>query len=314
MCLWGCRHGAIYSATHELEALARNWNFVLRRNAFVERLEPNPAGGYFLRYRDVNEPAGEYQTQTAACVLLAAGTIGSAILAIDALGLHGRSHPILLHPAMAFAFVLPSRVGTKEEQKGFALGQLAYHLDFGGPSHDYAFGIIFSPEGLLASELASHMPLSRPAAAAAARALLPAMMLANCYMPSDYAEGIISCWRDGKGHRAAVRGRVLPTFGKRFAQARRIVARGFARLGAYLLPGGTKGAELGSDGHYAGAIPMSAEPRPLSSTADGEVRGLPNVFAVDGASLPRLTGKHPTLTIMANADRIARGLVARFNR
>jgi choline dehydrogenase-like flavoprotein len=312
MCLWGCRHGAIYSAAHELNALTRNHNFVLRRYAFVERLEPNRDGGYFLQYRDLEQPGEGYQTQTAPCVLLAAGTIGSAILAIDALGLFNRPHPILLHPAMGFAFLLPSRIGTAEEENGFALGQLAYRVDFGGLPHDYAFGVVFSAEGLLASELTRHMPLSRPAAAAAARALLPGMMLANCYLPSDYADATISCRRDGEVRRAEISGRVLPSFEKRFGQVRNIMRKAFGHLGAYLLPGGAQRAELGSDGHYAGAIPMTVERRPLSSTEAGEVRGLPNVFSVDGASLPRLTGKHPTFTIMANADRISRRLAARL--
>ncbi|WP_235047360.1 GMC oxidoreductase [Vibrio mimicus] len=38
----------------------------------------------------------------------------------------------------------------------------------------------------------------------------------------------------------------------------------------------------------------------------GEVSGLENVYLVDGSSLPNLTEKSHTLTIMANADRIAR--------
>lgn len=313
MCLWGCRQNAIYSATYDVTALCRKPNFVLRRGAFVEHIVPLAQGGYTLHFRDVDQPGTECVTLAAARVMLAAGAIGSAILAIDALGLHGKAQPILLHPAMAFAFVLPSRVGAPEEERGFALGQLAYRIDFGGAPHDYAFGVVFSAEGLLASDLTQYIPLSRPAAAATARALLPALLVANCYVPSDCAEGTITCWRDSEGRHTAVRGRLLPTFDKRFAQVRRSLSRGFARLGAYLLPGSAKRAELGSDGHYVGAIPMNVEPRVLSSTVDGEVRGLPHVFAVDGASLPRLTGKHPTLTIMANADRIARGLVERLS-
>jgi hypothetical protein len=41
---------------------------------------------------------------------------------------------------------------------------------------------------------------------------------------------------------------------------------------------------------------------------DGQIAGLPGIYAVDGASLPLLPAKAHTLTVMANADRIARGL------
>jgi choline dehydrogenase-like flavoprotein len=310
-CLWGCPHGAIYSAQHDLEALTRKPNFEWRRGFFVQRIAPLAAGGYALHGRDLDRANGGELKQTATRVLLAAGTIGSGILALDALGLHGAPQPILLHPAMRFAFVLPPRIAAPEEKLGFALGQLAYRIDFADDPQDYAFGITASAEGLLASEIAQYMPLSRPAAAAAVRALLPAMLVANCYLGSDHAKGSITSWREGDLRSATVHGRVLPTFDARFAQVKQALARGFRQLGAWLLPGGATRAELGSDGHYVGTIPMTTQERPLSSTPDGEVRGLPGLFAVDGASLPRLPGKHPTFTIMANADRIARGLLNR---
>jgi choline dehydrogenase-like flavoprotein len=40
------------------------------------------------------------------------------------------------------------------------------------------------------------------------------------------------------------------------------------------------------------------------------VAGLPGVHVVDGAALSDLPARHCTLTIMANADRIARLLAA----
>jgi choline dehydrogenase-like flavoprotein len=56
---------------------------------------------------------------------------------------------------------------------------------------------------------------------------------------------------------------------------------------------------------------MKACPEPGQTDAFGEVAGMPGVFAVDGASLPSLPAKSHTLTIMANADRIASHVATR---
>jgi choline dehydrogenase-like flavoprotein len=42
----------------------------------------------------------------------------------------------------------------------------------------------------------------------------------------------------------------------------------------------------------------------------GELNALPGVHVVDGSALSDLPARHCTLTIMANADRIARGIIA----
>jgi choline dehydrogenase-like flavoprotein len=38
----------------------------------------------------------------------------------------------------------------------------------------------------------------------------------------------------------------------------------------------------------------------------GQLRGLPGLHVADGSVLPRLSACHPTFTITANADRMAR--------
>jgi choline dehydrogenase-like flavoprotein len=68
----------------------------------------------------------------------------------------------------------------------------------------------------------------------------------------------------------------------------------------------------GSDIHYAGTLPMRQSPGLGETDQYGEVQGLENVHVVDGASLSLLPEKSHTLTIMANADRIARTLATRW--
>lgn len=75
-----------------------------------------------------------------------------------------------------------------------------------------------------------------------------------------------------------------------------------------MLPGSFVAGAPGADLHYAGTLPMRTHPMAHECHSTGEIAGLPGVYAIDGASLTLLPAKPHTLTIMANADRIASGL------
>ncbi|MBB2700924.1 UNVERIFIED_ORG: choline dehydrogenase-like flavoprotein [Rhizobium esperanzae] len=61
------------------------------------------------------------------------------------------------------------------------------------------------------------------------------------------------------------------------------------------------------DAHFASTLPMGAA-GPFGTSADGELNLHPGLPVVDGSILPDLSSKYITLTIMANADRIAHRL------
>jgi choline dehydrogenase-like flavoprotein len=58
--------------------------------------------------------------------------------------------------------------------------------------------------------------------------------------------------------------------------------------------------------HYAGTLPMRADPGRYQTSADGLLAGTKHVHIVDGACFSRLPAKNLTFTIMANALRIGR--------
>ena len=69
--------------------------------------------------------------------------------------------------------------------------------------------------------------------------------------------------------------------------------------------------------HLSGAHQMAScrmADRPQHGVVDpmGEVFGHPGMFITDGAAIPSSLGVNPSLTILANAERIADGLVARL--
>ncbi len=69
-------------------------------------------------------------------------------------------------------------------------------------------------------------------------------------------------------------------------------------------------AEAGASIHYAGTLAMSVDDRPLTTAPDGRLRGTSGVYVVDGSVLPELPAKPLTLTCMANARRVGRGVAS----
>ena len=73
-------------------------------------------------------------------------------------------------------------------------------------------------------------------------------------------------------------------------------------------------AEAGASIHYAGTLPMTSEDRALTTACDGRLRGTEGVYVVDGSVLAELPAKPLTLTCMANARRVGRGIAVDLKR
>ena len=62
---------------------------------------------------------------------------------------------------------------------------------------------------------------------------------------------------------------------------------------------------MGASVHYAGVLPMSASPAPLTCTRECRSNDFENLYFVDGTTFPFLPSKNLTFTLMANAARVA---------
>jgi choline dehydrogenase-like flavoprotein len=62
---------------------------------------------------------------------------------------------------------------------------------------------------------------------------------------------------------------------------------------------------MGASVHYAGTLPMSKKKVSLTTSKYCQSNDFPNLYFVDGTTFPYLPAKNITLTLMANAIRIA---------
>jgi hypothetical protein len=304
-CIWGCARRAIYSAMYDLETLDTKDGFHYGGKLFVESLL-RQTDGYILRIRPLDGTATfEYPARV---VILACGAIGTAKLVLEALGLIDRDIGFVSSPTAAFALWLPERLGAVVSREAFGLSQLSYTVQ-GGEDDSVAFGNLFGTDGLLTSEFMRYLPLSRPSAIRFMRLLSPSLLLGNCFLPGKFSDHSLALRSDGT---LLIRGGYRDTLFWFLADIKRRLTRVFMRYGIAVLPNSFKLTTPGEDVHYAATVPMRGVPEPHQAKPNGEVAGLAGVFVVDGAALTALPAKGHTLTIMANADRIARGIAAEW--
>ncbi|MDY7577614.1 FAD-dependent oxidoreductase [Herbaspirillum sp. RTI4] len=291
-CLYGCDRGALYSATDDLRALKKFTNFH-HLALVVDGIRKNADGwsidGQF-------EQVGK--TFSASKILLAAGTIASTRLALKTLDLQNPVR-LLSCPTAAFVLCLPSFFGAARTP-AFGFGQISFVLSL--REDVSALGATFATSGLPLSEFARYMPLRRRYGIDLLKSLLSSCVVGNLFLPGHLSDNQARLDQDGvlqiKGGYHHETDDLLTTAHARLRKA-------YRRLGAYMLPTSFTAGKPGGDIHYAGTLPMRKNPIPGESDASGQLFGLAGVYVVDGACLPVLPEKSHTLTIMANAHRIA---------
>ena len=304
-CLHGCSYGSIYTPAHDLAQLVTRPNFTYQQNVFVERVGVTEGGCrvWGRRYED-----GAPVEYSARAVFLACGAIGSGKLVLQALHLHDRDVPLLSLPQGAFALWFPERLGEATPPKFWGLTQLSFVFRQVPEVPNYAFGNIFSTSGLLRSEFIPYLPVGRRNALRILRLIMSSMLVGNVFLPGSLADNRMVVRQDGS---LKISGGYKPELDAFIDLVRRRLASALWHYGGVVLPGSFKLSPPGSDMHYAGTVPHRARPLAHQCHPNGEVAGLPRIYVVDGAALSSLPAKAHTLTIMANADKIARAFVHR---
>jgi len=307
LCMYGCERRAIYNAADDVRLLCADPRFTYSTGWFVTRIAAE-GSAFVLQATGLHD--GAKRQFFGDRVIVAAGTLGSTRLALDFLGAYDVDVPLLTTPVMAFALLLRENLMAVPVEGGFSLGQLAFTLKLagidGGPD---VFGSVFPTTGMLPTELYGRLPLLRPFARSFAAWLWPRLLVSACFFPGTYSNNSMRLQSNGE---TFIRGGYAGSLRAAVKQATRQLRTEFAQLGATLLPGTTKMSRPGEEMHYAGTLPMRERPGPYETDREGRIGGVDGIHVVDGTVLTALPAKSHTLTIMANADRIARLVAAKL--
>jgi choline dehydrogenase-like flavoprotein len=238
---------------------------------------------------------GEIIKKRAKHLLLGCGTQQTARLVLLNKNGVNKSLPFMDHPPTLLPLFIPRMFGSSFPDKSYPI-QLAATLCGDSPREMIS---LYYPGGLLRSDFLRDIPLPMNIASKLLPGLLGGMLVAQIWEPSKLFSGN-RLYLDAESnihidypYRSAYQryGKLLPAF---------------ARLGAFSLPSMAIVSPPGTGFHYAGCLPMRKTPTEFETHVNGLLWDSKRVRVIDASIFPSLPAKNHSLTLMANASRIAK--------
>lgn len=299
LCLYGCPYGLLYSSDQTVDQLLKTGHLTYRPGLVVHRLESHEGKVRIHAFKET----GKQQVIHASRVYLAAGAIASTGIVLRSLGLYDRTVPVKcsdLYYAPAFTpwcewgawnenLISLSQLMLEIFDKNLSKHQISVHL--------HGYNDLFLD--MLKNKLGPLNKLKEPFF----RSILGRLYVLFCFLHSDHSS-ILECGLKPDGN-LSVFGRENPESYKIYRKLRGKLYKKAGRTGIMLLPFYKKKRLPGTSMHFGGSFPMRTNPGSLQTDTLGRIEGLDSVHLVDASVFPTIPAGSYTLTIMANAYRIA---------
>jgi hypothetical protein len=265
--------------------------------------------GVNLTVLDMNN--GTRETYRAKRLMLCPGVLGTARLVMRSLP-NAERLPILCNPYSYVPMLDWRQMGRSMPARRSGMGQLVMFHDPDGRNADVAMAAMFSYRSLMLFRLVKEAPLNLSDGRALMQYLLSGITISGIHHPESGGDDrFLTMESDattptGDRMRATYRLSKEEKEGIRVREGRFFQA--FRSLGQWPLRKVDPG--MGSSIHYAGALPVSRQERPFSTSEEGRLHGTRSVWVGDASSFRYLPAKGISFTIMANAHRVARNLLA----
>lgn len=230
-------------------------------------------------------------------LLLGCGTMQTSRLVLLNKQQPGRALPFVDHPPTLLPIFFPASFGAPLPSQSYPI-QLIGTMQGFGKRDMMSF---YYPGGMLWSDLLPDIPLPLNAARSVLAAMMGGMLVAQIWEVSKPAPGNrLSV--DGEGN-ITIRYPERQSYTKLPA-----LLASLRRLGGYTLQRLATAPPPSWGFHHAATLPMRADPQAFETHIDGRLWDSQRVRVIDGCVLPSLPAKNHSLTIMANAARIAQAV------
>lgn len=301
LCLYGCPYSLIYSSAQTLERLMAEGKVEYRAGVVVEKFVAHEKG--------VTIQARGGVTLEAERVYVGAGVLPSAWLALHSLEACEEEVTMLDSQYFIFPFFRFGRTPGVRREKLYSLVQAFLEMRDARVSEHLVHVEVFSYSDFLERALMA-TPLRFLLWNAWMRAqMFDRLLVMQCFLHSDDSSRLkLKLRRDGEGRpKLDVRCEVRKSaYGKAMKAGWKLVRNGLKLRGAPVVPA-VQFAEPGRSYHSGGTFPMRKEPGRFETDTLGQLPGLPRVHFVDASVFPSIPATTITLTVMANAHRIAEG-------
>jgi choline dehydrogenase-like flavoprotein len=304
MCLYGCPYGLIYSAKSTLATrLTPCDRFEYVAGVVVHRVSEQADR---VIIDAVARGSDEPRRFEARRVYLAAGVFGSTAILLASLPDPPR--PVLLRQSDHFLLPLLLRgfTGRVASERLHTLSQVFVEILDRSLSPHGVHLQLYTYNDLYPRVARDRLGPLYPLVAPLVDRLIDRLVMVKGYLHSDDSAAIRASL-DRRSGRPVLRLEAVPSRRSRrvIRGAAALVRRSRACLGARPIRLGLRVGRPGSGAHVGGSFPMRRRPAELESDLLGRPVGFERVHVVDATVFPTLPAAPPTLTIMANAFRIA---------
>ena len=302
MDFWADDEKSVYRPRWTLEELQARDGFEYLDRRLVRSFTEGPQG---VEVRCRHADTGTEEAHTARAVVLAAGAIGSARIALRSLERYDHAVPILCNPYTYVPLLNLGMLGREASDRRHSLAQLTAFWRSDPRGGRVVQAQYYSYRSLLLYKLLKESPLAYRESLRLMRLLQPLLGILGIHH-EDRTTGAKTCvlrrGAAGQPDRLEIEYALEKAETRRQRRDERGLLAFFRRLGCWPLTRVEPGH--GANIHYAGTLPFSTEERELTCEASGLLRGTRAVYVADGAVFPYLPAKGLTFTIMANADRV----------
>lgn len=305
LCLTGCPYRLIYSASQTLDKLRRRGQIEYHEGLLAIRVEET-ASAASVTARDLR--TSRIRQFDADHVLLACGAIGTSRIVMGSLDLYETPARVAESAQFILPFVSSAGVPDPQQKADFTLNQFNMVLDLDARGHDIAQLHFYTYNASVAAALPAILRSRRMRGVRAE--LLRRLSVALGYLPSWASPGFSICAHAAHDSTSlpVVKLSSCPAFGG--TSLLRPVLRRVAFAAPYLdlwpvLPM-LRVPARGKSYHWGGTFPHSAHAcGRFSSDVLGRVAPWKRIHLVDASVFPTIPATTFTLTLMANAHRIA---------
>lgn len=308
-CLWGCPSDALYVPSLTLTRCLSFPEFTYLPGQRVTHFSWDE-NQKISRVTAKGTDDGRVTEYPVDHLVLAAGTLSSALIYLESIyrqkGEQVRLPGLMDNRQILVPFINLKMIGRPYNASTYQYHQLAVGL-MSEDGRDYVHGQVTSLKTALIQPVLQTMPLDWKTATFMGRNLHAALGVININLSDTRRDDNhvgLNVFSDGNVG-LDIHYRPAADEKRRMSFAMKQIKRFALGMGLIVPPGQAHERPMGASVHYSGTLPMSVEPKPHTVSADCRSHDFENLYFVDGTTFPALPAKNLTLTLMANAARVA---------
>ena len=243
-------------------------------------------------------------------LVLAPGVLGTARIVLRSANAVGQRLPLLSNPYCYVPCIQPRFLGSSMDRHTTGMAQLSLFHDPRGDQSDVGMASIYSYRSLMLFRVMEQAPLAFRDSRKLFQYLLPAIKIMGIHhteKPGEqkYLQLQKASTYSGDSLKAVYI--LSETENQKVHSREQSFVKAMRSLGCYALSKIDPGH--GSSIHYAGTLPFSEKEGMFTLAKDGRLHGSKSVYVADGSGFRFLPAKGLTLSLMANAHAVAKGLL-----